>query len=73
MSYIVSRKTKDGTTELLMDTATLANPTEFASWDTAKPWWFPMQFETVNLAGSYYRRYKEREPDYEYEIREYLK
>ena len=73
MSYIVSRKTKDGTTELLMDTATLANPTEFASWETCRPWWFPKQFESIREAGFYYSRYKDKEPDYEYEIREYLK
>lgn len=73
MSYIVIRKPKDGPTEILVDTATIIEPVRFASYDTRKPWEFPKQFESLTQAGVYYRRYKKAEPDYEYDIREYLK
>lgn len=73
MSFIVIRKPKDGPTEILVDTATIIEPVRFASYDMRRPWEFPKQFESLKEAGIYYRRYKKAEPDYEYEIREYLK
>lgn len=72
MSWIVVRR-NSVKTQIYVDTARIDVSGRWASWDERRPWEFPLEHQSERSAMFRMGHEMDADPDWEYEVREYLK